>query len=76
MDLRPCVPTADRAFGPQVHGCRADFDFTLLFEESFLSIAPSSLFLAVVPFRLWHLYQQTIKADGKRLQVTKLVCLV
>lgn len=76
MNLSSCVPAADRAFGPQVHGCRADFDFTLMFEESFLSIAPSSLFLAVVPLRLWYLCHKTVKADGKRLQATKLVCLV
>ncbi|EHK21751.1 uncharacterized protein TRIVIDRAFT_59905 [Trichoderma virens Gv29-8] len=38
-----CVPSADNAFGPRVHGCREDFDFTLLFEQSILSILPSLL---------------------------------
>lgn len=70
-----CLPAADRVFGPQVHGCRADFDFTLLFQEILLSIAPSSIFLSLVPLRVWYLRKQAVKADGGRLQAAKLVSL-
>ncbi|KAF4471540.1 Canalicular multispecific organic anion transporter 2 [Fusarium albosuccineum] len=45
---------ADDQFGPHHPGI---FDFTLLFEQSILSILPTSIFLILVPFRiavLWH----------------------
>ncbi|RAH78396.1 multidrug resistance protein MDR [Aspergillus japonicus CBS 114.51] len=42
----------DNEFGPQAgHGCRGGFDFTLLFEECFFSIAPSVLLLLILPVR-------------------------
>ncbi|RDW58810.1 hypothetical protein BP6252_13286 [Coleophoma cylindrospora] len=45
----------DNTFGPVInHGCRAAFDFTLLFEQTILSSAPSALFLLIAPFNyLW-----------------------
>jgi ATP-binding cassette, subfamily C (CFTR/MRP), member 1 len=47
-----CSVSADNAFGPQVEPCRREFDFTLLFEESILSIAPSVLFLVLTCIRV------------------------
>ncbi len=39
-----CPVSADNVFGPAVAApCRAGFDFTLLFEETVLTILPLSL---------------------------------
>lgn len=45
----------DNELGPQVADCRGNFDFTLLFEEYFLSIVPSALILLALPARYRHL---------------------
>ncbi|PWY69102.1 multidrug resistance protein MDR [Aspergillus heteromorphus CBS 117.55] len=50
----------DNLFGPQVKHCRGDFDFTLLFEECFLSIVPSALFLVALLFRYKQLWLKRI----------------
>ncbi|PYI09672.1 P-loop containing nucleoside triphosphate hydrolase protein [Aspergillus sclerotiicarbonarius CBS 121057] len=55
----------DDGFGPQVNHCRGGFDFTLLFEECFLSIAPSALLLLALPFRYKQLWR---KRNPKVLQ--------
>ncbi|KAL6807485.1 P-loop containing nucleoside triphosphate hydrolase protein [Trichoderma camerunense] len=47
-----CSPSLDNVFGPIVAPCRRQFDFTFLFEESILSILPSSLFLVVVCYNI------------------------
>ncbi|KAI3009272.1 hypothetical protein CBS147346_2163 [Aspergillus niger] len=47
----------DDEFGPRVVHCRGDFDFTLLFEECFFSIAPSALLLLVLPLRYKQLWK-------------------
>ena len=38
-----CLPNADDLFGPRVEACQRQFDFTRLFEQSILSIAPSAI---------------------------------
>ncbi|KAH6703299.1 multidrug resistance protein MDR [Leptodontidium sp. MPI-SDFR-AT-0119] len=51
----------DDSFGPYAGYCRGGFDFTLLFEETILTIAPlASLFIASL-LRLVYLSRQTIK---------------
>ncbi|QKX58862.1 uncharacterized protein TRUGW13939_05990 [Talaromyces rugulosus] len=52
----------DSSFGPQVRtqNCRGGLDFTVLFEESMLSLAPAALLLLIAPFRLAHLYGQDV----------------
>lgn len=56
-----CSFQADNVFGPVIApACRHGFDFTLLFEQSILSIAPSSIFLILVPLRLFWLYHSSI----------------
>lgn len=46
----------DNVFGPTVaYGCRASFDFTLLFEQSILSIGPSVILLVLAPPRILQL---------------------
>ncbi|KAK7744423.1 hypothetical protein SLS62_010147 [Diatrype stigma] len=57
----------DTAFGPTVTGCRGNFDFTLLFEQAFLSIAPSAIFLLCAAGRLGALLPRT---RARKRQVT------
>ncbi|KAK3371045.1 P-loop containing nucleoside triphosphate hydrolase protein [Lasiosphaeria ovina] len=52
----------DDTFGPYAgSACRGGFDFTLLFEESVLTLLPLGLVLAVLPLRVWFL----LKRDRK-----------
>lgn len=65
---------ADDAFGPWAGStCRGGFDFTLLFEESILTIPVQAVFLLVVPWRLFQLLRSERKARGHGLLVLKLV---
>jgi ATP-binding cassette subfamily C (CFTR/MRP) protein 1 len=53
---------ADNAFGPAIsRACRSGFDFTLMFEQSMLSILPSALLLLLTPLRLYALYGENVK---------------
>ncbi|RAK99259.1 P-loop containing nucleoside triphosphate hydrolase protein [Aspergillus ibericus CBS 121593] len=73
-----CSPAADNTFGP-VFPCPATFDFTLLFEQSILSIGPSALFLLLVAGRIWWLYPENIKTTANKAYWQKLavaICLV
>ncbi|OJJ66207.1 hypothetical protein ASPBRDRAFT_49106 [Aspergillus brasiliensis CBS 101740] len=73
-----CSPAADDSFGPVV-ACPATFDFTLLFEQSILSIGPSAIFLLLVPWRIWSLYPENVKTVANNAHWQKLavaVCLV
>lgn len=56
-----CSPHADDAFGPIVHGCRRDFDFTLTFEQCFFAIAPAAAMLLFGSRRLYFLHLQREK---------------
>ncbi|KUJ06202.1 P-loop containing nucleoside triphosphate hydrolase protein [Mollisia scopiformis] len=51
----------DRTFGPPAKGCRGGFDFTLLFEEIFLSLIPMVLVIIVTFFRLPYLFRRQTK---------------
>lgn len=67
---------ADNTFGPATSAnCRGGFDFTLLFEETILSILPLTFILVVAPFRVLYLFKKQTKIiRGKRLLLhTKLV---
>lgn len=67
-----CHNSADNAFGPFVHGCHGA-DFTLLFEQSILSIGPSALLLCVAPLRALKLRQKPIKVLRRHGLLSKLV---
>lgn len=67
-----CGP-ADDSFGPTVKGCRNNFDFTLLFEDAFLSLGPSILLVLIVPLRLAQLLKSTKKVNRGLLQLLKVV---
>ena len=70
----PCE-RIDDTFGPYAGYCRGGFDFTLLFEESVLSILPISLFCLFVPFRAWYLIRRETKVERSFLLPCKLVRL-
>ena len=70
-----CSIAVDRAFGPNVPQCRRTFDFTLLFEETIFSIAPSTLFLLIVILRLSVLWKRPSRVQRGRLYKLKLVSL-
>jgi ATP-binding cassette subfamily C (CFTR/MRP) protein 1 len=64
----------DSTFGPWAGAdCRSGFDFTLLFEESILSILPLALILCVTPVRIVYLWKKQNKVIKSKLLFTKLV---
>ncbi|EAW08899.1 putative ABC transporter [Aspergillus clavatus NRRL 1] len=67
----------DNAFGPVInHGCRAAFDFTLLFEQTILSIAPSALFLLLAPWNYVCLLRGPRKVQPSFLAWWKRCCIL
>ena len=68
-----CTSNADDFFGPRVEACRRQFDFTLLFEQSVLSIAPSALFICLISLRVAQLYRVDRKTLSNTLRNVKLV---
>ncbi|KAK3311692.1 P-loop containing nucleoside triphosphate hydrolase protein [Chaetomium strumarium] len=51
----------DDSFSPHAGDCRGGFDFTLLFEESILTLLPAGLILLLVPPRVWFLWRREKK---------------
>ena len=77
-----CSPNADNAFGPLVDQLCRTFDFTLLFEQSILSIIPNALFLLLTPiclYRLRHAPKSVLEPNWfgftKALSAAILACL-
>ena len=69
-----CAPDGDSYFGPQVEPCLRSFDFTLCFENLFLSIVPSTIFLLITPIRIFALRDaQKRVIGGSAFQILKLV---
>ncbi|CAI7584736.1 unnamed protein product [Penicillium manginii] len=58
-----CTLDNDRSFGPWAGGCRGQFDFTLLFEESILTLIPAVALLLVGPPYVWHLLGRARKVQ-------------
>ncbi|KAL1966963.1 hypothetical protein VTN77DRAFT_3707 [Rasamsonia byssochlamydoides] len=65
---------SDNAFGPA--SCTRDFDFTLTFEQSILSILPSALLLLITPLRLFQLSRRRSKTVPHRNYALKPLALV
>ncbi|KAK9424900.1 putative ABC multidrug transporter [Seiridium unicorne] len=65
-----CV--GDASIGPAVIGCRGDFDFTITFEETVLSILPSAFFVLLAAWRLWTLVKLQPVVQGHAFQYFKL----
>ncbi|KAI1277349.1 ABC transporter [Xylaria sp. FL0933] len=71
--LGPCPSDADSSFGPAINsGCRGGFDFTLLFEESVLSLLPAALFILVAALRVVYLVKSRTKAGSNLACLQKL----
>lgn len=60
-----------RVFGPT--SCDGSFDFTLLFEQTILSIAPSAIFLCCLPVSLFKLHRAAPKFRSSHIRTLKLV---
>lgn len=60
----------DDSFGPHAGDCRGGFDFTLLFEETILTIIPAVILLLVLPARVQYLWKRVRKIDGGNLSAT------
>jgi ATP-binding cassette, subfamily C (CFTR/MRP), member 1 len=72
--LNSSASTGDNTFGPFIEfSDRATFDFTLLFEETILSILPSALLLLLIPARILRLRKTLRKVTGSYLQTIKIV---
>lgn len=52
---------------------RGGFDFTLLFEDAILSIAPIALILCIAPLRIAYLWRRNRKVSTSLLLPAKLV---
>ncbi|PIA90546.1 ABC transporter C family member 8 [Cercospora beticola] len=75
--MAQCPLQADNVLGPVVtQGCRANFDFTLLFEESILSILPATFLLFLVPLRASTLQRQGVKVLRTTSLLFKQVAIV
>ncbi|CEJ91185.1 hypothetical protein VHEMI06915 [[Torrubiella] hemipterigena] len=68
-----CPANADNSFGPQY--CQK-LDFTLLFEQSLLQIAPCLLFLLSLPIRTLQLQRQTVKTQPTGIRAFKQLAVV
>lgn len=70
----PSCLQADHSWGPTLPmHCHGEFDFTVHFEQIWLSIVPSILFLASSVPRLWQLRRAPIVIRNSRSQLVKLV---
>lgn len=63
----------DQDFGPVVKNCRNDFDFTLLFEDTVLSLTPSICSLIVAILRSAYLRKRAKVLEAREFQLYKLV---
>lgn len=63
----------DETFGPTVTACRDNFDFTIKFERIFLSLIPSSVFIAVALSRVLFLVRRPEIVQNYIWRVLKLV---
>jgi ATP-binding cassette subfamily C (CFTR/MRP) protein 1 len=68
-----CSIQVEDKFGPAVEGCYDGLDFTLYFEEAFLSILPICVFVAATLIQLYRLHQQSAKVRDGALRILKLV---
>ncbi|KIX97801.1 uncharacterized protein Z520_06579 [Fonsecaea multimorphosa CBS 102226] len=77
--MASCEPGADNTFGPVVASCARSFDFTLLFEQSILSIVPNAVFLLFAASRLWvllHVPIRTTKHGWASIAKVTVACLL
>lgn len=70
MDRLSCN---DAHFGPMVEHCRDNFDFTLVFEDTILSLVPSALTSVCAAMRILYLRKRPRLIVAKKPQLLKLV---
>lgn len=70
---RPSCRDLDNTMRVDAGSCRGGFDFSLLFEETILSLLPIALISFLVPWRVWQLSQKRRKVVGSWLLPIKLV---
>ncbi len=63
----------DDTFGPIVVGCRENFDFTLVFEQSVFSIIPSACFAVLALARIARLSRKPDVVSARAFQALKIV---
>lgn len=63
----------DDSFGPWAGDCRGGFDFTLLFEQTILSVPPLVFLLLLAPLRIRYLSRKKIKVVRSQWLTLKLV---
>ncbi|PYI02725.1 P-loop containing nucleoside triphosphate hydrolase protein [Aspergillus sclerotiicarbonarius CBS 121057] len=66
-----CGFSVENHFGPRVLPCRREFDFTLLFEQTILGLAPDLLFIVLCVFRWGQIYGRGKKVGQGFLGVWK-----
>ncbi|KAI2464664.1 ABC multidrug transporter [Annulohypoxylon bovei var. microspora] len=76
MLFSACVNTNDQSLGPNVLGCRGDFDFTVKFEQLFFSLAPAAIFILASPWRIALLVRRPTIVGAPLLRLAKLGVLV
>lgn len=70
-----CLPGSDSKFGPAVaHECR-QFDFTLYFEQIFLSLVPSLFLILLFPIRVVAIFRRDVKTLSTPFHGAKIVSL-
>ncbi|KAI8628802.1 putative ABC multidrug transporter [Xylariaceae sp. FL1651] len=72
MSFSACLSTNDQSIGPNVRGCRDDFDFTVKFEQLFFSLTPSAVFIALSIWRFVVLTRRPVIVDALYLWLGKL----
>lgn len=65
----------DTSLGPQVFGCRDDFDFTVQFEQTFFSLVPAAIYIVISLSRAALLTRKPTIVSAPGLQLAKLVCI-
>lgn len=68
-----CSISEENQFGPVVNNCAHEFDFTLLFEEVYLSILLSALFIPAIVASFFHSRQKTAKLKTGWIALAKLI---
>lgn len=69
----PSCRDLDNTMRVNAGSCRGGFDFTLLFEETILTLLPIALISILVPLRIWQLSQKRRKVVESWLLPLKFV---
>lgn len=65
----------DDTLGPVVRGCRGDFDFTILFEQTFFVLIPACLFIPLSLGSIAKLHRRPVVVSAQGVALAKLARL-